>query len=113
MVGASKPMPKPKTEKLSAADQDLIRELAKLLEETGLSEIELEREGLRVRVGRAGLVSHVALPPGVSAASPVAIVPVAGPIDPSKHPGVITSPMVGTAYVGPRSEERRVGKECK
>ena len=33
-------------------DQDLIRELAALLEETGLSEIEIEREGMRVRVAR-------------------------------------------------------------
>src|SRR5437870_2373930 len=96
-------MPKPKTQKLSAADQDLIRELADLLEETGLSEIELEREGLRVRVGRGGLVTHMAAPSsGAVPASPVAVpvLPV-GPIDPAKHPGVVTSPMVGTAYVGP------------
>ncbi len=38
----------------SAIDKELIRELAKLLDETGLTEIEIERAGLRVRVGRSG-----------------------------------------------------------
>ena len=58
----------------SAIDKELIRELAKLLDETGLTEIEIERDGLRVRVGRGGAVTHVAaagspLPPVASAAA--------------------------------------------
>jgi len=81
-------------------DRDLIRELAKLLDETGLTEIEIEHAGLRVRVGRgatAAPVSAVALPTSQPAAAPVIV----APTDPSKHPGVVTSPMVGTAYRGP------------
>jgi acetyl-CoA carboxylase biotin carboxyl carrier protein len=81
-------------------DRDLIRELAKLLDETGLTEIEIEHAGLRVRVGRGSLaapVSTAALPPPLPTAAPV----IATPTDPSKHPGAVTSPMVGTAYRGP------------
>jgi len=43
---------KSKDKGMSAIDPDLVRELARLLEETGLSEIEFEREGQRVRVAR-------------------------------------------------------------
>jgi acetyl-CoA carboxylase biotin carboxyl carrier protein len=89
-----------------AIDPDLVRELARLLEETGLSEIEFEREGQRVRVAR----QMQALAPGPSRLGPAASVPLpvaeAGPIDPAKHPGVVTSPMVGTAYVGPEPGSR-------
>jgi acetyl-CoA carboxylase biotin carboxyl carrier protein len=83
-----------------AIDHDLIRELAKLLDETGLTEIEFERDGVRVRVGRAtaGAATTVAsAPPPPPAPSPPAI---AAPADLAKHPGVVASPMVGTAYVG-------------
>ena len=44
------------TKAKSNIDQDLIRELAKLLEETGLSELEIEQEGTRIRVARGGRV---------------------------------------------------------
>jgi acetyl-CoA carboxylase biotin carboxyl carrier protein len=82
-----------------AIDKELIRELAKLLDETGLTEIEIERAGLRVRVGRGGTAVHIGAPGG--AIPPLAAVPaVATPLDPAKHPGAVTSPMVGTAYVG-------------
>jgi acetyl-CoA carboxylase biotin carboxyl carrier protein len=81
------------------SEQDLIRELAKLLDETGLGEIEVEREGVRVRVARQ-TVTHVVgggVPPIPSAAPAPAVIPLAIP-DPAKHPGVVASPMVGTAY---------------
>ena len=81
----------------SGIDKELIRELAKLLDETGLTEIEFERDGLRVRVGRGGAVTHVAAP---AAAAPIAAQAIAVPIDPAKHAGAVTSPMVGTAYRG-------------
>lgn len=87
------------------SEQDLIRELAKLLDETGLSEIEIEREGVRVRVARQS-VTHVVsgsghgVPPIPSVAPAPAVAPVVA-IDPAKHPGVVTSPMVGTAYRAP------------
>ena len=84
-----------------AIDKELIRELANLLDETGLTEIEIERDGLRVRVGRGGVVNSVApmmAPMIATTASPGAPTAVA---DPAKHPGAVTSPMVGTAYRGP------------
>ena len=80
-----------------AVDHDLIRELAKLLEETGLTEIEIEQDGMRVRAGRAE--SGNARSPAAPAAAP-AVAGAASP-DPAKHPGVVTSPMVGTAYLSP------------
>src|SRR5689334_18205708 len=88
------------TKKDSSIDQNLIRELAKLLDETNLTEIEIERAGLRVRVGRAASVTHVAPPPVIAVAPSAAIAAAATPSDLSKHPGVVTSPMVGTAYMG-------------
>jgi len=86
------------------SEQDLIRELAKLLDETGLSEIEVEREGVRVRVARQAVTQVVAggaghVPPIPAVAPAPAVVPLAA--DPAAHPGVVTSPMVGTAYRSP------------
>jgi acetyl-CoA carboxylase biotin carboxyl carrier protein len=80
-------------------DQELIRALAKLLDETGLTEIEFERGGQRVRVARHGPAA-VAVAPVLRATTAEATpLPAgSGPVDPSKHPGVVTSPMVGTCY---------------
>ena len=77
----------------------MIRELAQLLDETGLTEIEFERDGQRVRVARQAQ-AVVAAPAACSAATAPCPSAVAAPLDPAKHPGVVTSPMVGTAYVG-------------
>jgi|SRR5262245_21622270 len=83
-------------------DQDLIRELASLLEETGLSEIEIEREGLRVRVARQHLVGATPVAPSlVAAPAAAAPPPKTASEDPAKHPGCVKSPMVGTAYLAP------------
>ena len=84
------------------AEQQLIRELANLLTETGLSEIEIEKSGLKVRVARnISVQSTVAAAPAPAAAAPAAAKPAASPSDPSKHPGAVKSPMVGTAYRSP------------
>ncbi|MEA2952698.1 MAG: acetyl-CoA carboxylase biotin carboxyl carrier protein [Alphaproteobacteria bacterium] len=92
-------MPKQKP----AIDKDLIRELAALLEETGLTDIEIEQAGMRVRVGRqpqgTSLTSHSPITPAPLPAA-AGITSLAAP-DPAKHPGVVTSPMVGTAYLSP------------
>ena len=84
-------------------DSALIRELALLLDETSLTEIEIERAGLRVRVARNISVA-AAMPanylPAASAAAAVAAAP-AAVADIAKHPGVVPSPMVGTAYWAP------------
>jgi acetyl-CoA carboxylase biotin carboxyl carrier protein len=86
-------------------EQDLIRELAKLLDETNLTEIEVEREGLRVRVARQAVTHVVAsggthVPPIPASAPAPAIAPVVA--DPGAHPGVVKSPMVGTAFRSPQ-----------
>ena len=89
--------------KFSSEDSALIRELALLLDETSLSEIEIERAGLRVRVARNINIATsvpVSVQPALAPASaPVA--PVAAAMDLSKHPGVVPSPMVGTVYWAP------------
>jgi len=88
----------------SAIDPDFIRELAKLLDETGLSEIELERNGERVRVARAPQRPLPAAP--APAPMPAAAAPAASDADISGHPGLVTSPMVGTAYLAPEPGAR-------
>jgi acetyl-CoA carboxylase biotin carboxyl carrier protein len=91
----------PDKTKKPTVDHELIHELTELLDETGLSEIEIEQDGQRVRVARHG--GHAA--PAHIAAATAAPAPVAmstpKPSDPAKHPGVVTSPMVGTAYIAP------------
>jgi len=90
-----------------SVDHDVIRELAKLLDETGLTEIEFERDGVSVRVaryasnpaGRARSAETVIAPQPAVTSAPAAI-------DPAQHPGVVASPMVGTAYLAPAPGDR-------
>ena len=107
----------PSMPKTPAIDHDVIRDLAKLLDETGLTEIEFERDGVSVRVAR-----HLSAPnsrlrsaeapgslPAAAAAAPASI-------DPTQHPGAVISPMVGTAYLGPAPGARpfvEVGGQVK
>lgn len=91
--------------KFSSEDSALVRELALLLDETSLTEIEIERAGLRLRVARNISVAAT-MPVPVAHAAPVpvaaaAAAPATTAADMSKHPGVVTSPMVGTAYWAP------------
>ncbi len=91
--------------RMSSDDSALIRELALLLDETSLTEIEIERAGLRVRVARNISVA-AAMPPSFQAAAPApgavaTATAAAAAVDLSKHPGVVPSPMVGTAYWAP------------
>ena len=88
-----------KVPKAPIVDRELIRELTKLLEETGLTEIEIEQDGQRVRVARN--VAAPAAPRTLASAPQPVAQSVAAPVDPSKHPGVVISPMVGTAYAAP------------
>ena len=105
-MGLAEPMAKDAKGKESS-DQALIRDLAGLLEETGLSEIEIEREGMRVRVARQVTVAAAVHPGAVAsaamaAAAPAGAAPAAAAVaDPGKHPGAVPSPMVGTAYLAP------------
>jgi acetyl-CoA carboxylase biotin carboxyl carrier protein len=81
-------------------DEDAVRTLARLLDETRLTEIEIEQHGLRIRIARQAGVSY-AVPPVMEAPRAIPTPAPAGAIDPSKHPGVVVSPMVGTAYRAP------------
>ena len=93
-------MAKPSKPTTSLVDHDLILELTKLLDETGLTEIEIEQDGKRVRVARGAVAAAAPAPARIVGApqpQPVAE-SASAPMDPAKHPGVVASPMVGTAY---------------
>ena len=101
-------------EKVPAVDHEVIRELAKLLDETGLTEIEYERDGTSIRVAR-----HGGAPMGrgwaVETPRPAPAASVES-TDPAQHPGAITSPMVGTAYLAPAPDAKPfvdVGSQVK
>jgi acetyl-CoA carboxylase biotin carboxyl carrier protein len=86
--------------KFTSSDSALIRELALLLDETSLTEIEIERAGLRLRVARNVSIAAsmpASFQPAVSPPAPGA--PPVAAADIAKHPGVVPSPMVGTAYL--------------
>ena len=99
--------------KNDAIDPELVRELANLVTETGLSEIEVEKGDLRIRVARrlepvSVQVASPAPVAAVSAPAPAAPAPAAGPA-PERgrtHPGAVPSPMVGTAYRRPSPDAK-------
>ena len=96
-------------------DDELIRKLAKLLGETGLSEIEYETKDWRVRVGRQMQAVAAAVAPAPVAAPAAASGP-ASATPAVNHPGAVTSPVVGTAYIGPEPNAPpfvRVGDKVK
>ena len=96
-----------KDAKSQVFDHDVIRDLAGLLEETNLAEIEIEHEGLRVRVARQLSIASGGPVAGVMAAAQP---PLSSPGTDSTtkpemaalHGGAVTSPMVGTAYLSPK-----------
>jgi len=104
--------------KTPAIDHDLIRDLAKLLDETGLTEIEFERNGVSIRVARHANAAAPRVRPAEAPVNvPAALVtPAVAPIDPLQHPGLVASPMVGTAYLAPAPGARpfvEVGAQVK
>ncbi len=82
-------------ENKSIVDQDLIRQLAELLNETGLTEIEVEQDNTRVRIARNLTIAAAA--PAAATASPRPADE--APVEPVNRAGMVTSPMVGTAYL--------------
>lgn len=92
-------------------DTKLVKDLAKILRDTDLSEIEVEHEGTKVRVARGtgpAAVYHAPAPaaavgtavPAAPAAAATHTAPPA-PADHAKDPGAVLSPMVGTIYLQP------------
>ena len=95
-------MPTPKA--ASAFDTRLVRTLAEILNSTGLSEIEVERDGLKVRVAKtlaapATVMAQAPAPQVVSAPAQVVSAPAPGPTYAGE---VVKSPMVGTVYLQPQ-----------
>lgn len=89
-------------------DQDLVRDLANILTETDLTEIEIEQDDLRIRVSRGGTPAAPATQIYAPAPAPAAAItpaPAAAAADAPAEGGVntnaVTSPMVGTAYLAP------------
>jgi acetyl-CoA carboxylase biotin carboxyl carrier protein len=83
-----------------AIDTATVRELAELLAETGLTEIEIETDDLTIRLSRAASVAPAAAtapapPPAAPSAAPAETAPRA----PADHAGAVKSPMVGTVYL--------------
>ena len=88
--------PSPKSDAKPGIDAGAIRELAQLLKDTGLTEIEIDHNGARIRVSRGGGVAMAAAAPAPApAAAPVPAAP-SGPAA-----GAVPSPMVGTVYLSP------------
>lgn len=102
--------------KTSVIDKQIIRDLADILNETDLTDIEVEHGELRIRVSRTITVqaaAYQAAPVAAAVAAPVAA-PVAAAVDKSKN--AVPSPMVGTAYLSPAPGARafiEVGQQVK
>lgn len=88
-------------------DIALVRQLAKLLNDTGLTEIEVEADDRKIRVARTMQGASVTMAaPAAAPAAVAAPAPLAAPVDvaPADHPGAVKSPMVGTAYLAASPE---------
>lgn len=98
---------KPVSDKAARIDTGLLREIAAILREADLGEIEIEQGGLKVRVSRsAPAIVHTAAPLQPHPVSAASAAPTAPPAAASKpaapvadHPGAVKSPMVGTVYL--------------
>jgi acetyl-CoA carboxylase biotin carboxyl carrier protein len=84
---------------LPAVDHEVIRDLARLLDETGLTEIEFERDGVSIRVARHATASMRARTSEAVPAVPAAAIAAPETAE-AIHAGLVASPMVGTAYRG-------------
>lgn len=98
------------TSRTQAPETKLVRELAKILNDTDLAEIEMKKGDLKIRVSKSvgtQMMTAMAAPAPVAAmAQPAAqpsieTVPSEKPSDAASHPGAVKSPMVGTAYIRP------------
>ena len=96
-------------------DESLIRALAALLHETGLTEIEIEQSDSKIRVARQITAASFSVPAAVAGSAPAgergpaetaAHAAAGAAVDPATHPGVVKSPMVGTAYRSPEPGAR-------
>ena len=94
------------TDKKSIVDHDLIRQLADLLTETGLNEIEIEHDDARVRVARNATAAASEPPTPPAPIAPPGARNEEKPVEATVHPGTVHSPMVGTAFRAPQPGAR-------
>lgn len=89
--------------KPNANEAAWIRELAAILDQTGLTEIEIEKSDVRVRVARnaGGAIAYAAAPAAGSAAAPRPAAVQTASLPDAPPAGALTSPMVGTIYLAP------------
>lgn len=96
----------PKSRKIADVDEDLIRKLAKLLEETGLTEIEYGTEDWHLRVAKGTPPSTGGIGANSAAATAAETAGAAETTErDADHPGVVTAPMVGVVYTAPEPDE--------
>jgi acetyl-CoA carboxylase biotin carboxyl carrier protein len=98
--GKLQKMPKTPVPKTPAIDHDVIRELANLLDETGLTEIEYQQNGVSIRVARNLMIAAARPHAPTAIAAETVAAPIAPAIESVQHPGLVASPIVGTAYLG-------------
>ena len=103
--------------KKTGVDQQLIRDLAGILNDTNLTEIEVELGDLKVRVSRQSQTVHaVAAPAPAYAAAPAQPAAAAAPAAADQSKNAVPSPMVGTAYLAPSPDAKpfiEIGQKVK
>ena len=94
---------------VASTEASFVKELADILDQAGLAELEYETDAVAIRLSRVTTTAPVAAAP--FAAAPVAAVPIAIaepaldlPANPADHPGAVKSPMVGTVYTAPEPD---------
>jgi len=94
--------PKKSAAKTAAASNEagFVKELAYILDQAGLAELEYETEAVAIRLSRVTAATPVAAAAPVAIAKPVAELPA----NPADHPGAVKSPMVGTVYTAPEPD---------
>jgi acetyl-CoA carboxylase biotin carboxyl carrier protein len=98
-------------------DPEMVKELAAVLRDTGLTEIEVQHGDLKLRLSRAATIVQAAPAAHPVATHPLPAAPPAAPAAPQAqedlrhHPGAVTSPMVGTAYLSPEPDAPAFIKE--
>jgi acetyl-CoA carboxylase biotin carboxyl carrier protein len=94
--------PKKSVAKTAAASNEagFVKELAYILDQAGLAELEYETEAVAIRLSRVTAAAPVATAAPVAIAEPVAELPA----NPADHPGAVKSPMVGTVYTAPEPD---------
>ena len=94
--------PKKSVVKTAAASNEasVVKELANILDQAGLAELEYETEAVAIRLSRVTAAAPVATAAPVAIAEPVAELPA----NPADHPGAVKSPMVGTVYTAPEPD---------